>query len=367
LDLVERILGGDKLAETEIKASGTTTKVEVSIQAREPVSQKMKEDDNGYPTIWRRITRNRFEIWTPKVGKLFDDHGRQVAEATVHRGDGHGREWYGAFLPDGRWITTDIEDYDRELTMFSAKGKRQWTIKGSVLIPAEEGSAATPLIAWARSNQTGDAWIVSVGSEKGRGQVKVTPDGHATRIESPWKECLPQQLGPRRMYTGNSTGKTTQSDDGALSIVRHEAGHGMYVGMPNYEFPNEVSVRVPDGGKFGILPCAWAVFVQKCNEYSLEASEELRAMERVWFFDSKGVYQHWINGRTLGTSELTGGLWIRMANEDCVRVDKGFKPESRQRFITKKKALIPIELHDDIGLGLFLQDEKLVLGTWKVK
>lgn len=362
-DLVERILGADKLAETELKATAGTRTLEVTIQSRNPASTKLSEQDSGHPTVWRRITRNRFEIWTPKVGKLFDDHGRQVAEATVHRSDGHGREWYGAFLPDGRWVTTDIGDYDRELTMFSAKGRHQWTIKGSTLIPADEGADSTPLIAWARSNQRGDAWIVSVGSEEGRGQVMVGPDGHATRIKSPWTECLPQQLGPRGMFTG----KTVQSDDGSLTLVRHEAGHGMYVGWPTYEFPGGVSVLVPEGEKFGILPGAWAVFVQKCNEYSFESTEEQRATERTWFFDSKGTYQHWINGRTLGTSSATGGLWIRMANEDCVRVDKDFKLESRQRFITDKKSLIPIELHDDIGLGLFLLDEKLVLGTWKTK
>ena len=90
-------------------------------------------------------------------------------------------------------------------------------------------------------------------------------------------------------------------------------------------------------------------------------------MEWGWFFDSKGNYQQWINGRTLGTSAMKGGLWIRMANEDCVRVDKGSKPESRQSFITKTKAFIPIELHDDVGLGLFLLVGKLALGTWKAK
>jgi hypothetical protein len=164
-----------------------------------------------------------------------------------------------------------------------------------------------------------------------------------------------------------NTGKSTLSDEGAIALVRHEAGHGMYVGMPNYEFPCWVTVRVPEGAKLCVLPAAWAVFVQKCYGYSLEDSEESRAKKRVWFFDTKGGYQHWINGRTLGTSEATGGLWIRLASGDCVRVDKGFKADSRQRFTTKKKAIIPIELHDDIGLGLFLLDEKLVFGTWAVR
>jgi hypothetical protein len=211
-DLVEWILGGDKLAETEIKAPGGATNVEGSIQAREPVSQKMKEDDNGYPTVWSRITRNRFEIWTPKVGKLFDEHDMQLAETTVRRGDGHGREWYGAFLPDGRWITTDLDDYDRDLTMFSAKGKRQWKIKGSMLIPAEEGGAATPSIAWARSNQSGDAWIVSVGSEEGRGQVKVMPDGQTTRIESPWGGMPAVAIGPSGDEHGKVHAERRRSD-----------------------------------------------------------------------------------------------------------------------------------------------------------
>jgi len=365
-DLVERILAGDRLKETELKPPADATTLEVTIQAQEPVAVKVAEIDIDHPTVWRRITRNRFEIWTPKTGKLFDDHGKLLAGVKVHRGDGHGREWYGAFLPDGRWVTTDIEELDKELTMFSAKGKRQWSLKGNTLAPAADASTAEsiPLIAWARSNQSGTSWIVSVGSEWGRGWVKVTPDGHWTKVVSPWTECLPQQLGPRGMYVE----KSVQSDDGKLAITCNEAGHGMFVGMPTYVFPGDVGVVVPSGDRFGILPDAWAVFIQRCDSANVAAPREALQKERVWFFDAKGLYQHWIAGRAVGPSAESGGLWVRLIDDDCVRIDKGFKPAVRHRFVTKaKQPLVAIELHDDIGLGLFLADGKLALGTWRKK
>lgn len=364
VDLVERVLVGDRLRETELKPPADTRTLTVTIQALEPAAVAMTENQSEHSTVWRRITKNRFEIWTPKTGKLFDQHGKQVAEAKVRRSDGHGREWYGAFLPDGRWVTTDIDDLDKQLTMFSAKGKRQWSVKGANLIP--DGEAKTPesipLIGWARSDQTGAAWIVSVGSDRGRGWVKVTPDGKWTKVDSPWRECLPQQLGPRGMYVE----KSVQSDDGKLAITRNEAGHGMFVGMPTYVFPGDVGVVVPSGERFGILPDAWAAFIEKNDYLDETAPREERLKERVWFFDTKGLYQSWIAGRTICTSAKSGGLWVRLVDDDCVKVDKGFKPTGRLRFVTKeKKPLIPVELHDDIGLGLFLSGGKLALGTWR--
>lgn len=361
-DLVQRLVSGDKLAETEIKTSLPATACEVTVRDTAPMESAIKEGDS-YRTVWRRITKDRFEIWTPKFGKLYDAKGKQIAEAKVRRGDGWGREWYGAFLPDGRWITTDIDEFDKEVTAFSSKGKRQWVVKGATLIPKNkepEEEPSLPLIAWARADKEGKAWVVSVGSEWGRGFVKLTPEGKWAKIDDPWKECFPQQLRSRGMYTDRST----RSDDGSLLVNRTEAGHGMFVGWPRYHFP-KCDILIPNGDDFGILPESWSVFIESdCGPFT-EAAEDRKA-ERIWFFDEKGTYQHWIKGRTVGASLPSGGLWIRQLDDSCTLVEKGYSVKSHLKFETKEKqALVPVELHDDIKLGIFLTAGKLVLGTWQ--
>lgn len=366
-DLWQRRIAADRLAETEIKTELPVTDVEVAVQDRMPAVFTPK-DGMSYDLVWRRITKDRFEIWNPAEGKLYDAKGHKTATAKVSRGSGWGREWYGAFLPDGRWVTTDLEELDCRLTMFSPKGKRISSIKGSQLIPAGTEEQALPLIACARSNQSGKAWIVSVGSERGRGWVRVTPDGKWSKVECPWTECFPQQLGKRGFYIYLKT----MSDDGKIVVTRSEAGHGIMVGWPAYHFSDGTDVVIPDGEKFGILPEAWTIFIE-ASSYGLTANPEQRETEKVWFFDANGNYQHWVKGRGIGASLKTGGLWIRLPDETCVRIDKNHAVKSRCSFKTKgNKALIPVEIHDDIGFGLFLEGEEgeegnqLVVGTWAV-
>lgn len=368
-DLVQRVFSGDKLAETEIKTDLPATTCKVTVRDTAPIESAIKDGDS-HSTAWRRITKDRFEIWTPKSGKLYDAKGKQVAEAKVRRGDGWGREWYGAFLPDGRWITTDIDEFDKEVTAFSSKGKRQWSVKGAIMIPKDKDpDAAMPLIAWARSDKDGKAWIVSIGSDYGRGFVKLTPNGKWTKIDDPWKDCFPQQLRSRGMYID----RFTHSDDGSISVNRTEAGHGMYVGWPHYHF-SKSDILVPNGDDFGILPDSWSVFIESdCGPLATASEEgtaerkEERKDERVWFFDAQGAYQHWIKGRTVGASLATnGGLWIRQLDDSSELVDRSYLVKSRVVFsTTENKSLVPVELHDDIGLGLFLLNGKLLLGSWE--
>ncbi len=359
-DLVERIFSNDKLAETEIKSDLPAAACEVTIRDTAPLETTVKESGE-HSTVWRRITKDRFEIWTPVSGKLYDAAGRLLTEAKVHRGDGWGREWYGAFLPDGRWITTDIDEFDKEVTAFSAKGKRLWSVKGSKLIPhVNDETASLSLIAWARSDQSGKAWIVSVGSEEGRGFVKLTPDGKWEKIADPWPECLPQQLRSRGMYTN----RYTKSDDGKLMVNRTEAGHGLGVGWPHYNFI-AAELMIPSGDDFGILPDSWSVFVET-ESGPINGTVEERKEERVWLFDAQGSFLHWIKGRTVGASLASGGLWVRQMDDSCVLVEKGYTVKIRQRFSTKEKtALVPVELHDDIGLGMFLIGDQLAVGTYE--
>ena len=365
-DLIERVLSGDRLAESEIRADVPPASCDVTVRNLTPAVFAGSGQMPSCETVWRRITKDRFEVWTPQEGKLFDAGGKQVAQAKVHRSDGWGRQWYGAFLTDGSWVTTDLDDRDDRLTMFSAKGKRQWSTKGGTLIPQQKNDdsyPSLPLIAWARAARDGKSWIVAVGSEFGRGWVKITPDGKCQKISCPWMECLPQQLGPRGMYTA----KLGMSDDGALSINRNEPSHGVEVGWPTYEFPAGKTVRIPSGEKFGVLPDAWAVFIES-NVNRQDPTLEDRQLERVWLFDAKGNFQHWVKGRKVGVSWVSGGLWVRLPDNSCLRVDKGFVVGARRVFTTPDhNPLVPVEIHDDIGLGLFLIHDQLALGTWKTK
>jgi hypothetical protein len=367
-DLWQRKISGDRLAETEIKTELAVTKLEVAVHDRMP-AVFTKDEGMSYPRVWRRITKDRFEIWSPAEGKLYDAKGRKIATAKVSRGSGWGREWYGAFLSDGRWVTTDLEELDCRLTMFSIKGQRISSIKGNQLIPAKPDVAPLPLIGWARSDQSGKAWIVSVGSEAGRGWVRVTPDGKWSRVECPWTECFPQQLGKRGFYIDLKT----MSDDGKTVVSRREAGHGIGVGWPTYEFPGGVSETIPDGGKFGILPGGWTVFIESWSD-GLVLDLAQRENEAVWFFESSGNYQRWARGRGIGASLKNGGLWIRLLDETSILIDKNHLVKARCAFATKdQQSLVPVEIHDDIGLGLFLEHgegedgDQLVVGTWTVQ
>jgi len=367
-DLTDRVLTGDRLEETEIKPGNEVQTCEVQILASAPLETAVFERE--HQTVWRRITKDRFEIWTPKEGRLFDSTGKLLNTAAVHRTDGWGREWYGAFLADGLWTTTDIGELDYRLTVFSKKGKKLRTLKANTLVSLTEEDAENvaltspvPLIAWARADKTGKAWIVSVGSEFGRGYVKVTPDGISSKVDCPWTECLPQQLGTRGMYTS----LYSMSDDGVSTVCRNEPSHGVMVGWPKYDFPAKTSVLIHAGGKMGILPAAWAIFVNPEGN-ALDVTAEDRVQERVWLFDAKGNYQHWIKGRSAGTSAKTDGLWIRLPDSSIFCLEKGYKPGLHLTFVTmEKQPLLPIELYDDIGLGIFLSGDQLVLGKWQPK
>jgi len=117
----------------------------------------------------------------------------------------------------------------------------------------------------------------------------------------------------------------------------------------------------------GILPAAWAIFVNPEGN-ALDVTAEDRVQERVWLFDAKGNYQHWIKGRSAGTSAITDGLWVRLPDNSVFRLEKGYEPGLHLIFVTKEKQpLPPLELHDDIGLGIFLSGDQLVLGKWQSK
>lgn len=363
-DLVERLLTDDRLEETKIAFD--TSPTERLVTLHDLTSLKQTTNSSGWEVkpVWRRMTADRLEVWTPQEGKLFDASGKLLCTARVKRGDGWGREWYGAFLPDGQWVTTDLDELDKTLTFFSKEGKKLRSIKGNVLVPQKTGGEddmpSIPLIAWARSNREGNAWIVWVGSEFGRGTVRVTPDGRFQVVESPWKECLPQQLGPRGMYTS----KIVMSDDGKIRMTRSEPGHGMFVGWPTFAFPGSAPddrIIVPNGYYFGILPDNRTFYVEgDDNTYG-----ETHPASKLWFFDRTGKVTHWMSGSHVGTDLKTGELIVALSDDTTVRISADFTLGDAHSYRAQEGQLTPVELHEDLGLGFFYIGEKLALGTWE--
>ena len=94
-----------------------------------------------YSWVIRRLTSDRVELWLPHKGWLFDGTGKNIATALPPRKDGSGREWYGAFLADGRWATTDLWEMDCVLYLFGRDGRKQKEISILDNSPPEQRAA----------------------------------------------------------------------------------------------------------------------------------------------------------------------------------------------------------------------------------
>jgi hypothetical protein len=119
-------------------------------------------DWSGYPPspVFRRMSANRFEAWTAKEGWLFDGDGSRVADVKVPRRDGNGGEWFGAFLPNGTWVTTDLWANDEQLNCYNSGGKWLWELPGSKIVARLPKSKSDP--------QNDERLVPSVGWSAGR-------------------------------------------------------------------------------------------------------------------------------------------------------------------------------------------------------
>ncbi|HSI85939.1 MAG TPA: hypothetical protein VK970_19295, partial [Candidatus Methylacidiphilales bacterium] len=209
--------------------------------------------------VVRRITRDRIEVWLPTEGWLLDSTGKQLNHVTIKRRDkeGTGREWYGAFLPDGCYITTELWDMDRALYGFSAQGKPMWELKIPDLQPAPKSDSElwrsnNPSIGWARSTRNGLSWIMSLGTEGGYGYVTVTPLGKSSPLPkgaTPWTLSYPGALGPRGYYCVQNV----PNSKGDRTIHMHVASHGFECGYPDYN----VQRRPPPAAGCGMDDESW--------------------------------------------------------------------------------------------------------------
>ena len=363
--VIEEVAAGGRLAGSDLAVPDAAERVALTERFSLPLSEREPE------TVVRRITPNHVEIWTPKHGWLFDARGRTIAEARPPRRDGVGREWFGAFLPDGRWITTDLWERDDTLYFYSAGGKLVREMPSGKLMPWRDdgtGLGRAGLIGWARADRRGKGWVVSIGSEGGRGRVWVGPTGPARELEAlePWALCQPRELGAR----GNFNNRYVPSDDRKLLLGRSEAGHGPRVGFPCYsvsragasaESAGKSIAVIPGGDRFGFWPGSHRLFITVEN-YDSESYGPIRP--RTWFYDAKGNFECRLPARRVGDAADGRGMLFATDDGRVVNIGPDFKMTKTRRFVAGDRVLTPRELFADLGLGIFADGQRLVLATW---
>jgi hypothetical protein len=364
-EIVEEVAAGGDVASMEIK---------LPPDARQIVAKSLRSftEIPGIPysngvmdCVIRRMTKTRFEVWTPKHGWLFNAKGQLVNEALPPRRDGIGRGWHGAFLPDGRWVTTDLWEMDKTLTFFSPGGKFSKEIKAVKLAPPKKDDEwSLSLIGWARCDRHGEGWVVSVGDGPGRARVFVKPDGSFRELSdgnAPWKLCYPRDLEPKGMYTSLSR----PSDDCKQTVWFEVPSHGAWCGSPTYHWSekDDDGKVIPDGdSNFGFLPGTHDVFIGASDGDN--GDEEKPRKLKTWFFSNDGKCRGWVRAAYLTDSADGKAMWF-LDEENCVvALSLDLKQQSRTRFVIGGENARPVKLFTDLRLGFFSIGKRLVLARW---
>ena len=363
-EIIEEVAAGGDAPKIEIKPPSDAKVIE--IQALQYFEQKPTiYSSDRVDCVIRRMTKTRFEAWTPDHGWLFNATGHLVNEALPPRHDGIGREWHGAFLPDGRWVTTDLWEMDKTLTFFSRNGKWLREIKAQDLAPSDPDEIwSLDLIGWARCDRKGEGWVVSVGDGPGRARVFVKPHGAGRLLsdeDAPWKLCYPRDLEPKGMYTN----LWRPSDDFKSHIRFAEPAHGARVGFPTYSWsqvPDSQKV-IPDGdNNFGFLPGSHDVFIGASVNDRGDAG--IPRHLKTWFFDSDGNCRGWVRAAYLTDSADKKETWYLDEENSVVTLGADLLVQSRMRFVFDGATATPVKLFTDLRLGFFRIDKRLTLAGW---
>jgi hypothetical protein len=354
--VIEEVGMGVDPAKIEIQLPATATNVSAKLVRDLGPIPDVPFNDGVMDIVIRRITPANFEAWTPKHGWLFDSKGRVLNEAKPPRRDGIGREWHGAFIPDGHWITTDLWERDDTLYFFSPAGKLQRQFKAADLAPEQGDWRGTNLIAWARGDRQGRGWVANLGSEGGWARVFITPTGKPEILQdadAPWKLCYTRDLEPKGFYIQLHR----PADDLKFSIDYQSAGHGSWVGFPTYSWGDNVRIVIPDGGNnFGFLPGTHSPFIT-IQHYNKDPF-------RTWFFDSAGKCLGWAAADYFADAPGLKGIWLVDADNVVNTLDLALKPQSKLRFTLNGADATPIKLFPDLKLGFFKSGNHALLAKW---
>jgi len=342
--------------------------------------------------VIRRIGPKNFELWTPEHGWLFDEKGHVLAEAKVPRRDGTGREWYGAFLPDGQWITTDLWERDDRIYLFSNENK----LINSFPIKTIAG--------WARADTSGACWVVGTSlygrwnaEDDSRPDLKVAPWGWKQKIAhhlKRWNIPLPNPswsfvakiksaidfVDPRNLGSrGLRCGEATQSDDRKASISWDEPGHGRWVGWPHYEMNVsghgwESCIPEKDTDNLGFFPGSLTTWVGG-NKYpsrpEIDPNRPRREFEyfRSWIIDPDGKALGWLPAERVGDDQDGKRMWFVDEQARLLKVaPDGTVSEVLQPTLpgaTGNDAPFAHVLFPDLKIGFFYtKPGHLVLARW---
>jgi hypothetical protein len=316
--------------------------------------------------VYRRITQRRFEAWSSLNGWLFDEHGKLLAQVSVPRRDGIGRDWFGAFLSDGTWITTDLWEHDEQLNCYDARGIWKWYLPGAKIAAAlpksaTEESEMIPTFGWARADQTGRRWIVSVGEDYTTSQAEVDRNGRFTVLspkESIYQLVYPRAMGPR----GTHTSVYIDRDDSKASLHRDEPAHGPEVGWPAYSVSSgQDTLQLGEGTlNFGYWP--------HCGRIYVATDQDFRKTDRTWFFNAKLHYAAEIKGAYLADAANGNDLLVLDPDNRLVEVAwtaNGVKAVAARAFLWPDgMPAVPLAIYDDLRRGFFQRGQKIVLASW---
>ena len=363
-----------------------TNSVPLTLTAIKEWDLTRNEYDTSDACVIRRIGPKNFEIWTPQQGWLFDDKGKVLAESMVPRRDGTGRQWYGAFLPDGQWITTDLWKRDDRIYLFSKENK---------LI---NSFPAGDIAGWGRADSTGTHWVVGVSGyghldDSGvSSDLKISPWGWRQRVahylkrwhlplfDPAWKfvEKIksardfvdPRNLGSR----GIRCGETSESDDRKGSISWDEPGHGRWVGWPHYSMNVtghvwESCIPSADGGNLGFFPSSLNTWVGR-NKYPLRPKLDRESFQS-WIIDPNGKVLGWLPAERVGDDPDGKRMWFVDEQGRILKVaSDGKVSEVLQPTLagaTGTDAPFAHVLFPDLKLGFFYtKSGHLVLAKWNL-
>jgi hypothetical protein len=356
----------DGLPRNDVRFYGTVSKVLLSTRITLPGVHDISCEFPASP-VFRRIAANRVEAWTAKEGWLFDGQGKVLVHVNVPRRDGAGREWFGAFLPDGTWVTTDIWDNDQQLNCYDAHGKWLWELTGKEIftrlpkLPADTYEPDVPrLIDWARADKTGKSWLVSVGANLTMQEALVDERGRVKKLPaeaSLWGQVYPRSMGVRGGYVAFSI----DSDDGKESFGFTTVAHGPNSNWPSFTASSGWGMTLHDPTlSFGFWPHSHAVYIQ-------QEGADAQSPDIIWSFDAKGRYQGEVTGASFGDAANGRDLLVKDADDRVLRISLGKAglaiPDARQFSWPDGSVAVPLALYDDLHLGFFLRGAGMAAAT----
>ncbi len=388
-DIVEDVLAGGPAIRRMLSLPNGAKRVELQVlRTFSEIDACLEEEMYASDWVARRITDNTLEVWTPKHGWLIDRSGHVLHEAEPQRQDGEGREWFGAFLSNGNWITTDLQPTDGKLSFFTEKGTLIRTLTCEELAPRPRGDEwKAHLIGWGRSDRDGDGWVVNVGSEEGWATVWVGSTGPAMVLQKGrrWAFCYSRALGPR----GSPWSMSVPDDRDQMHLQREEEMHGSEVGYPTYsrDYSHRPTGRrmvqhiIPDGSyNFGFWPGQDSYFIGSEREGDKHEASGLKTHKRLhyengpdtpqidktWLFDGNGKLSAWVRARRIGDAADHESMLFRVTGDSRIAtIGPDLQVREMRRLVWKDGTTADaITLWEDLRLGLFVRRGHLVLATW---